>query len=267
MLLGRQRSEDPSDSRGVLLREGRREREKMEALSQLFRRRVYDQDLVLIGTLIDVVVLLTNEGTRPSRSRGPVQVTPLVQALLIQRPDGGRLRVSPTQIEQVGLHALFLTSAKHTLPLAEMHPDELALAEEVFDRRIVDLADLRVRRVNEVWFDAQWRLVGVTCSPLSCLSRALPARVAARLSRRAIRSLLPWNQVALFPSADPERAEALPLRFLQEPSRWPPGLQERWQHWYGSSIPMQAVRCSAPCHRRWLRRPSADCLHSSAHAS
>ncbi len=198
----------------------------MKALSQLVKRRVYDQDLLLIGTLVDVVVLLTSGGTLPERSRGAVRVTPLVQALLIQRPDGRLLRVSPTQVERVEPHALFLTCAERALPLAEAHPDELALAEEVLDHQIVDLTHQRVRRVNEVWFDAQWRLIGVTCSPLSCLSRALPARLAARLSRRAARLLLSWNQMVLFPSADPERAEALPLRLPMGTlplASWSPG--------------------------------------------
>jgi magnesium transporter len=198
----------------------------MEALSQLVKRRVYDQEHILVGTLVEVVVLLTNGGTKPSRAGGPVRVTPLVQALLIQRPEGGRLRVSPTQVERVEPHALFLTCAARALPLAEAHPDELALVEEVLDHQMMDLTNLRVRRVNEVWFDAQWRLIGVTCSSLSCLSRVLPARLAARLSRRAARSLLSWNQVALFPPADPERAGSLPLRLPMGTlplASWSPG--------------------------------------------
>lgn len=40
----------------------------------------------------------------------------------------------------------------------------------------------------------------------------LPARLASRLSQYAARSVVSWNQIALFPFADPERAEALPLR-------------------------------------------------------
>jgi flagellar motility protein MotE (MotC chaperone) len=197
----------------------------VETLNQLLKRRVYDQEHILIGTLVDVMVLLTSGGILPERSRGTVRVTPLVQALIIQRLDGGRLRVSPTQVERTEPHALSLTCTGSTLPRAEAHPEKLALAEEVLDHQIVDLTHQHVRRVNEVWFDAQWRLVGVACSLLRCLSRMLHASLAARLSQHAARSHLSWNQVALFPPADPERAEARSLRLtagILPLASWPP---------------------------------------------
>lgn len=183
----------------------------MVMLSQLLKCQVYDQEQTVIGTLVDVLVPLPKGGTLPGQAVAAVRVTPLVQALIVQRPGGTRLQVSPTQIERVETHALRLNCALGVLPLAQPSPAGLSLAEAVLDHQIVDLAHLRVQRVNEVCFDACWRLVGVACSPVSGLSRLLPARLAAPLAPRVARSVLPWHQVALFPSADPDQDGLLPL--------------------------------------------------------
>jgi hypothetical protein len=189
----------------------------MRALSQLVQCRVCDQERTLIGTLVDIVVPLPSVDALSEPAPAAARLTPLVQALIVQRPDGKALRVSPAQVGQVEAHALSLTGTEQTLALGQRHPEELALVGEVLDHQLVDLATLRVRRVNEVWLDASWRLIGVGCSPLSGLSRLLPSRLADRLSRRAARAVLPWPQVALFGAVDPEGGEFHPLRPIAGP--------------------------------------------------
>lgn len=183
----------------------------MILLSQLLQRPVYDQAHTRIGTLVDALISLPQAGTPPVQAGTPVRVSPLVQALLVQRPDRSRLQVSPIQVEQVKPSTLQVNGVLGVLPLAAPSPARLSLAADVLDHQIIDLAHRQVRRVNDIGLDAQWRVVGVACSPVSGLFRLAPAWLAVPLAPRVTRSLVPWHHVALFPSAAPDAEGAFPL--------------------------------------------------------
>lgn len=183
----------------------------MVMLSQLLQRQVYDQEHMLLGTLVDVLVPLPKGAILPGQTVIAAPIVPLVQALIVRHPMGQRLQISPTHVEQVQRSALRLKCRLCALSLARPSLPGLSLVEAVLDHQIVDLASRHVQRVNDVWFDDCWRLVGVASSPMSWLSRMLPARLSASVAPHVARAVLPWHHVALFPPASPDQSVALPL--------------------------------------------------------
>jgi flagellar motility protein MotE (MotC chaperone) len=133
---------------------------------------------------------------------------PAILGLVVETPEGARLRVSPAQLGRVDEEAIILNVPRADLQADQAQPGEVRLFDEVLDLEVVDLAHKRVTRVNDAQFDDQWHLVGLECTHLGLLRQLVPEGIYQALARKFPSSLLPWNQVALLPET---QVEGVPL--------------------------------------------------------
>lgn len=112
-------------------------------------------------------------------------------------------------------HTLHLMLAASQLePAAQaLSPRQVALAGEVLDKQVIDLARKKPVRVNDVTFSDTWRVLGVDNSPLGLMRRLAPPWLLGTRSKHTPTSIIPWERVELLSSsseADLESAEAVP---------------------------------------------------------
>ncbi len=189
----------------------------MPYLSELLNKPVEDSWQERAGKLIDVVAPPAQVAAVPAAATAPVKppatLAPLVLALIVETPDGDRLRVLPSQVARIGEDALLLRLPRSELPPDTLQPEEVRLAEEVLNKQVVDLAHKRVVRVNDVRLSEDWRLLGLDCTHLGLLRWLAPKGLYEALARRFPGgALLPWEQAELLPSRPPEApAEVAPV--------------------------------------------------------
>lgn len=182
----------------------------MMALSELLGVPVRGADGAEIGRARDVVVRFDNV------DGGHAKAYPRVVGLIIEGDleraggDGDTFFVPWGLVADAGAGAVALTG-----PLSDARPsapseDELSLREGLLDRLVVDVAQGRLARVNDVELaerDGALRLVAVDVGPRALLRRLgvgrLGERLLARLSGSA-RSSGPvdWEQVVPLPDGD-----------------------------------------------------------------
>jgi magnesium transporter len=177
-------------------------------LSKLLHQSVEDSWRERVGKLVDVLAPPASVAALAQVRGGAVAPAPapppMVLALVVETPDGGRLRVLPGQLARVEEEALLLNVPRSDLRPDVPQPNEVRLFDEVLDLEVVDLAHKRVTRVNDVQFDDEWRLVGLDCTHLGLLRQLVPEGIYQVLARKFPSALLPWNQVALLPEAQVE---------------------------------------------------------------
>jgi magnesium transporter len=105
------------------------------------------------------------------------------------------------------------------LEIAQLEPaglplstDQVALASEVLDKQVIDLARKRPVRVNDVCLSEDWRVLGVDNSPLGLMRRLAPPWLLGKRSRYTPASFIPWERIELLgPPQDEEQTESQPI--------------------------------------------------------
>jgi magnesium transporter len=85
-----------------------------------------------------------------------------------------------------------LNPARHPFP-----PQQVALAGEVLDKQVIDLARKRPTRVNDVCIGEHWRVLGIDNSPLGLMRRLAPPWLLGKRSQHAPASFIPWERIEL----------------------------------------------------------------------
>jgi magnesium transporter len=184
-------------------------------LSQLLGTPVEDSQGVHIGKISDV---LGSRFVAPSPSSGStsVQVQASTPTLVIEGQDEHTWYVP---VEDVEWHddTLRLRIPPEQLSTQPPEGSELSkpvsLAHEVLDKQVIDLARKKAVRVNDVCLSDDWRILGIDSSTLGLVRRLAPAwllgsrRGSVNQAQRPPANLIPWEQIALINSEQPELAE------------------------------------------------------------
>ena len=184
-------------------------------LSQLLGTPVEDGRATRIGKITDML------GTRfiaPSPAPGAASVqVPAAASILVIEGQADQLWYVPAG--SVEWHDDILRLRIPVEQLATQPPvgDELntpvSLAHEVLDKQVIDLARKKAVRVNDVCLADDWRILGIDSSTLGLVRRLAPnwllgsRRGQVNQAQRPPTNLIPWNQIALIDSQQPEPAE------------------------------------------------------------
>ena len=108
-------------------------------------------------------------------------------------------------------HTLHLSHASDELAAAKPDPSlrQVALASEVLDKQVIDLARKKPVRVNDVCISDDWRVLGIDNSPLGLMRRLAPPWLLGARSRHSAASLIPWERIELI-SLPQEEEQAQP---------------------------------------------------------
>jgi magnesium transporter len=74
---------------------------------------------------------------------------------------------------------------------------QIALAGEVLDKQVIDLARRRPVRVNDVCIGESWHVLGIDNSPLGLMRRLAPPWVLGKRNTHAPASFIPWERIEL----------------------------------------------------------------------
>ncbi|HEY0754639.1 MAG TPA: CBS domain-containing protein [Ktedonobacteraceae bacterium] len=107
-------------------------------------------------------------------------------------------------------HILHLSLGASQLEPAsqELSPRQVALASEVLDRQVIDLARKKPVRVNDVSLSDDWRVLGVDNSPLGLMRRLAPPWLLGTRSKHTPSNIIPWERIELIGSAEESEPEA-----------------------------------------------------------
>ncbi len=160
------------------------------SLTQLRHRPVVDSQGADAGQVEDLVVLAL--GTHP-------QVT----KFLLHRPDRDDILLSWEAVAELPADPdapLRLRGTLASLTPLPLRPNEMRLARNVLDKKVVDTARKKVLRVNDVEFEVQegrLRITGVEGGLRGLLrhlkSERLAERLGAWLGKELPRELVPWE--------------------------------------------------------------------------
>lgn len=166
-------------------------------LSQLQGAPVEDASGARIGKISDLLTVRDNHSQRC--------------AFLIEGQDG-QSWYAPADGVVWRDHTLHLSPGASQLELAAQAflPRQVALAGEVLDKQVIDLARKRPVRVNDVALSDDWRVLGVDNSPLGLMRRLAPPWLLGARSKHTSASIIPWERIELISSAQEEESgEAL----------------------------------------------------------
>jgi CBS domain-containing protein len=100
------------------------------------------------------------------------------------------------------LEASQLELAPHTLARRQV-----ALAGEVLDKQVIDLARKKPVRVNDICLSDDWRVLGVDNSPLGVVRRLAPPWLLGTRSKHTPVSLIPWERIELIAPSEEDETE------------------------------------------------------------
>ncbi|HEY3991736.1 MAG TPA: CBS domain-containing protein [Ktedonobacteraceae bacterium] len=100
-------------------------------------------------------------------------------------------------------HALHLSLGASQLELAAqtLSPRQVALAGEVLDKQVIDLARKKPVRVNDISLSDDWYVLGVDTSPLGLMRRLAPPWLLGTRSKHTPASIIPWERIELIGSS------------------------------------------------------------------
>ena len=159
-------------------------------LSSLLGKPVEEASGRTIGRLKDIVVLAT-------------ETYPPVTKIVVEK-GRERLIIPIFQVKIVTGDAVTLKGDVAQIPAETIEPEELALAQSILDRQVVDIDGRRVVRVNDLEIASiaeRLRLVGVDVSSRGLLRRLGiegPTLAVSRLFRKPVRpTTIAWDQVQM----------------------------------------------------------------------
>jgi magnesium transporter len=92
------------------------------------------------------------------------------------------------------LHLPRVASQLETAPRT-LSPGRVALANEVLDKQVIDLARKKPIRVNDVCINDDWHVLGVDNSPLGLMRRLAPPWLLGSRSKHTPASFIPWERI------------------------------------------------------------------------
>jgi CBS domain-containing protein len=106
-------------------------------------------------------------------------------------------------------HTLHLPLAASQLNPASppFPPQQVALAGEVLDKQVIDLARKRPARVNDVCIGENWHVLGIDNSPLGLIRRLAPPWLLGKRSKYAPASFIPWERIELIAAPQEEEQD------------------------------------------------------------
>lgn len=166
-------------------------------LSQLQGAPVEDSHGVRIGKISDLLTIRDDSSQRC--------------VFLIEGQDGQFWRVSADGVTWRD-HTLHLSLGASQLELVSQAPSprQVALAGEVLDKQVIDLARKKTVRVNDICLSDDWRVLGVDNSPLGVVRRLAPPWFLGARSKHTPVSIIPWERIELIGSPE-ESGSAEPL--------------------------------------------------------
>ena len=182
-------------------------------LSQLLGTPVEDA----LGTRVGKITDMLGTAPSPAPEAAPVQV-PATAPILVIEGQADHLWYVPAG--SVEWHDGTLRLRIPVEQLATEFPvgDELnapvSLAHQVLDKQVIDLARKKAVRVNDVCLADDWRFIlGIDSSTLGLVRRLAPnwllgsRKGQVNQAQRPPTNLIPWNQIALIDSQQPEPGE------------------------------------------------------------
>ncbi len=102
-------------------------------------------------------------------------------------------------------HTLHLSLQASQLELAvqPLFTQQVALARDVLDKQVIDLARKKPVRVNDVCIREDWHVLGVDTSPLGLMRRLAPPWLLGTRSQRRPASFISWGRIELVGSDPP----------------------------------------------------------------
>ena len=164
-------------------------------LSEVLNAPVENAQNERVGKVVDVLVPRTGVShDQPS-------------VLLVEGEEDSPWRIPLTEIERREEHALYIRTnlVEHTQQPEQSTEDEISLAHEVMDKRVIDVEHKKAVRVNDIGFDDDWRILGVDNSNLGLVRRIAPWLVGR--GRNTV--LIPWSDIELIGPQQAEEEQAL----------------------------------------------------------
>lgn len=167
-------------------------------LSQLLGAPVEDISGERVGKLIDVLIPAARVGQSE-----PAYPT----ALLVEGEEDQPWRVSLDGVEWHD-HALHLRVPLEQLSLSSATPleREVSLAHDVLDKQVIDIVRKKAVRVDDVWLNDDWQILGVDNSTFGLVRRIAPSWLLGAKSQQAPATLIPWERIELIEPSSPEEA-------------------------------------------------------------
>lgn len=97
-----------------------------------------------------------------------------------------------------------------------LSPRQVALARDVLDKQVIDLARKKTVRVNDVSLSDDWHVLGVDNSPLGLMRRLAPPWLLGTRSKHTPASIIPWERIELIGS--PSEAEETAAEGAEKPA-------------------------------------------------
>jgi magnesium transporter len=153
-------------------------------LSQLQGAPVEDSHGVRIGKISDLLVFRDDPSPRG--------------IFLIEGLDNGSW-YAPAAGVNWSEHTLHLPFSVSQLETAEqeLSPHQVALAREVLDKQVIDLARKKPVRVNDICIGDDWHVLGIDNSPLGLMRRLAPPWLLGIRSKHTPASFIPWERIEL----------------------------------------------------------------------
>ncbi|HTD18226.1 MAG TPA: CBS domain-containing protein [Ktedonobacteraceae bacterium] len=168
-------------------------------LSQLLGAPVEDPQGVRIGKIIDITI-------EAAQVEQPEQ--PYINALLVEGQEEHPLRVPREVVTWQGEAALLRAPATQLpLQLDASLPDEISLAHDVLDKKVIDVVHKKAVLVNDVCLSDDWRLLGVDNSMLGLLRRLTPSWLPGARPRPTAPNIIPWKDIQLIDAHQDQEAE------------------------------------------------------------
>ena len=103
-------------------------------------------------------------------------------------------------------HTLHLRRGVSELESAAPSPasGHVALASEVLDKQVIDLARKKPIRVNDVCISDDWHVLGVDNSPLGLMRRLAPPWLLGTRSKHTPASFIPWERIEIIGAPTPQ---------------------------------------------------------------
>lgn len=164
-------------------------------LSEVLNAPVENTQDERVGKVVDVLVPRTGAShDQPS-------------VLLVEGEEDQPWRIPFTELERQEEHALRLSTnlVGHAQQPEQSTKDEISLAHEVIDKRVIDVEHKKAVRVNDIGFDDNWRILGVDNSNMGLVRRIAPWLLGK--NRNAI--LIPWSDVELIGPQHSEEEQTL----------------------------------------------------------
>ena len=126
--------------------------------------------------------------------------------LLVEGEEDHSWRLPLAKVERQE-HTLRLRTniEEHSQQPEQAAEDEIALAQEVMDKRVIDVEHKKAVRVNDIGFDDGWHILGVDNSNVGLVRRIAPWLIG----KNRTPALIPWSDIELIGSHHAEEERTL----------------------------------------------------------